>query len=90
METFNKKIKESGDLIEKYYKSIFWLIFILALILNTYKLGKIPEGVNCDEAGMAIDANDIARYGTDRFLNHNPVYLINHGDGQSVLYAYLM
>ena len=89
METFNKKIKDLGDLIEKYHKLIFWLIFILALILNTYKLGKIPEGVNCDEAGMTIDANDIANYGTDRFLNHNPVYLTNYGDGQSVLYAYL-
>ena len=26
MEIFNKKIKEIGDLIEKYHKLIFWLI----------------------------------------------------------------
>ena len=89
MEKFNKKIKDFGDFIEVHYKLIFWLIFILALVLNTYKLGQIPEGINCDEAGMAIDANYIAKYGTDRFLNHNPIYFINYGDGQNALYTYL-
>lgn len=38
---------------------------------------------------MAYDAYSLAYYGTDRYLNSFPVYLINYGDGQSALYAYL-
>jgi len=51
--------------------------------------GKIPIGMNVDEAGTAYDAFCIANYGVDRFLYNNPVYTINYGGGQSVLYTYL-
>ena len=35
------------------------------------------------------DAYCIANYGTDRYGNSNPVYMINYGGGQSALYTYL-
>lgn len=38
---------------------------------------------------MAYDAYCLATNGTDRWLNHFPVYLENFGGGQSALYAYL-
>lgn len=38
---------------------------------------------------MAYDAYCYANYGVDRYLYHNPIYLINFGAGQSVLYMYL-
>lgn len=82
-------MKKTADFIEKKYKVFFILIFIIALILNTYKLGIIPSGVNCDEAGMTYDAYAIANYGTDRFQNKYPVYFTNFGDGQNALYTYL-
>lgn len=82
-------MKKTTDFIEKKYKVFFILIFIIALILNTYKLGIIPSGVNCDEAGMTYDAYAIANYGTDRFQNKYPVYFTNYGDGQNALYTYL-
>lgn len=82
-------MKKTTDFIEKKYKVFFILIFIIALILNTYKLGIIPSGVNCDEAGMTYDAYAIANYGTDRFQNKYPVYFTNFGDGQNALYTYL-
>lgn len=51
--------------------------------------GDIPIGINVDEAGIMQDAYCIANYGTDRFGNNNPVYMINYGGGQSALYTYL-
>ena len=38
---------------------------------------------------MAYDAYCYANYGVDRYLYPNPIYLINYGSGQSVLYMYL-
>lgn len=52
-------------------------------------LGDIPIGINVDEAGIMQDAYCIANYGTDRFGNNNPVYMINFGGGQSALYTYI-
>lgn len=59
-------------------------IFARAILID-----RIPIGINVDEAGTAYDAYSIANYGVDRFLYHNPVYAINYGGGQSVLYTYL-
>ena len=52
-------------------------------------LGDIPIGINVDEAGIMQDAYCIANYGTDRFGNNNPLYMINFGGGQSALYTYI-
>ena len=89
MEKINNKVQEIADLIEENYKIFFWIIFALAFALNIYKFGEIPEGLHVDEAGMAIDANYIAKYGVDRQLNKFPVYFINYGGGQNALYTYL-
>lgn len=64
---------------------------IVALFLFTrfFRLDSIPAGLHVDEVGMAYDAYSLANFGTDRYLNPFPVYLINYGDGQSALYAYL-
>ena len=77
------------NLVEKDYKIIFFAILMLAIVLNTYRLGEVPRGVHVDEAGMTYDAYCIANYGVDRFLKHLPVYFINFGGGQNALYTYL-
>lgn len=64
-------------------------IGIVFLFTRLYLLTEIPRGLHVDEVGMAYDAFSLANYGTDRYLNHFPVYLINYGGGQSALYAYL-
>lgn len=89
MRKLENAITKFGNFIEKNYKICFWIIFALAFILNTYKIGQIPNGIHCDEAGMTYDAYCIANYGVDRFLNKFPVYFINYGDGQNALYTYL-
>ncbi len=65
------------------------LIWFSGIVLRLYRLTQLPGGMHVDEAGMAYDAWCLGTYGTDRFLNHWPVYLINYGSGQSVMYAYL-
>lgn len=77
-------------IINKYYKIFILITFALTIFTTTYKFGKIPNGLNVDEAGMAYDAFCISEYGTDRYLNRFPVYLTNYGGGQSAMYAYLV
>lgn len=60
------------------------------IFIRGVAIDKIPIGINVDEAGTAYDAYCIANYGVDRFLFHNPVYTINYGGGQSVLYTYMV
>lgn len=71
------------------YFILMTVLFCLFAFLLFYKVDEIPIAYHADEAGMAYDAKSLADYGVDRFLYHNPVYLINFGGGQSVLYAYL-
>lgn len=65
------------------------LIMLLAIFLRSYKLEQIPDGINVDEAGMAYDAFCLANFRVDRALNKLPVYFVNFGGGQSVLYGYI-
>ncbi len=64
-------------------------IFLLFGITRLWQLTTLPYGMHVDEAGMAYDAWCLSQYGVDRYLKCWPVYLINYGGGQSVLYAYL-
>lgn len=69
------------------YNIAFIVILLIAILVRIVLLDKFPNGVHEDEAEMMYDAYCMAEYGTDRYLNENPVYLINFGGGQSVLYA---
>ena len=60
------------------------------VITRIIGFGDIPIGINVDEAGTMQDAYCIANFGTDRFGNSYPVYMINYGGGQSALYTYLV
>lgn len=82
-----EKVKEK--ILEKKEVIIFVLILLIAIFSRGYKLNSLPVGIHVDEAGMAYDAYCLATGGTDRWLNHLPVYLENFGGGQSALYAYL-
>ena len=69
------------------YNILFWLILVIAILSRIILLDKYPLGLHEDEAGMMYDAYALAEYGTDRYLNENPVYLVNFGGGQSIMYA---
>lgn len=74
---------------EKIYYIILIIIFLVGIISRAIKFGELPKGLNVDEAGILYDAYCIADYGTDRFNNAYPVYMINFGGGQSALYTYI-
>jgi hypothetical protein len=76
--------------MSKTKKGFCWgVILILLVLMHIYKIDEIPYGINVDEMGMGYDAWCLANFGTDRYLNSFPVYLINFSGGQSALYAYL-
>ena len=82
-------MKSTKDWIEKHHVIIFGGILLFTIVVRMIALGEIPQGLHVDEAGMAYDAYCYANYGVDRYLYPNPIYLINYGSGQRVLYMYL-
>ena len=84
MQKILEKLKE---IFKDKYNICFGVILIIAILSRIVLLEQFPNGIHEDEAGMMYDAYCMAEYGTDRYLNENPVYLINFGGGQSVLYA---
>lgn len=83
-------MKKIAVFVKKHMEIIaLAFISICALALHLIMLDKIPGGWNIDEAGMAYDAWSMAHYGVDRYRYSYPLYLINFGGGQSVMYAYM-
>lgn len=74
---------------EYLYKILFLAVGALMVVTRFWRLTTIPSGLHLDEAGMAYDAWCLANYGVDRYLNSWPLYLVNYGGGQSILYCYL-
>lgn len=79
---------EENSIIKKYSNYFFIIVFSIFSISILYKLSSIPKGLHIDEAGAYYDAICLSKFGTDRYMNKLPVYLINFGGGQSALYAY--
>lgn len=97
LQPFSTKIKNQLQKINKKIASLtneqrYWFVLILIVILGAsvrfYQLAELPMGYNFDEAGMGYDAWCLANWRVSRNMMHFPVYLLNAGGGQSVLYAY--
>ena len=56
-------------------KALAAFILLIGIITRCIQFGRIPSGVNQDEAMGAVDALAIATYGTDRFGVYHPVHL---------------
>jgi len=69
---------------------LFILIFLLSAFLRAWGFGEYPAGLNQDEAIMAYDAYADLTYGMDQNGNHNSVYNVSYGHGQSMGYNYIM
>ena len=72
-----------------YFLALFF-IFGSFLLTRFWKNLIIPNGFHIDEAAVAYDAWSLANFGIDRNLKSWPVYLINFGTGQNVLYCYVL
>ena len=69
-----------------------WIMCLVAFVLLTrfYRLGDLPEKMHIDEVSVAVNAYNIAYYGTDASGNSWPVYFLNFNGGQSAAYTYLL
>lgn len=86
----NIDIRERLAKMPERYRNCCWAAIIAAMaFIHCFRIGSLPCGINVDEMGMGYDAWCLANYGTDRYMNSFPVYLINFSGGQSALYAYL-
>ena len=65
---------------------LFCLIGILARLIL---IGRIPYGLNQDEASAGYEAWSILNYGIDRNGVSYPVHLIAWGSGQNIAYSWL-
>jgi 4-amino-4-deoxy-L-arabinose transferase-like glycosyltransferase len=72
---------------------VHWLfLFILAvgIFARVWDFGKVPPGLNPDEASIGVEAYYLLKFGMDRNGMSYPVHLISWGSGQNALYAYLI
>lgn len=69
---------------------LFCAVLLIGILARTWEFGRVPPGLNPDEASIAVESNSLLKYGVDRNGMSYPVQFIAWGDGQSVPYAYLL
>ena len=69
--------------------AIFWGILILGAALRLVALGRIPGGLNSDEASSGVEALSVLRTGMDLWGNPLPVWFPAWGSGMNALFTYL-
>ena len=67
----------------------FWSAILIGGIVRFYALGRVPAGLNSDEASTGVEALSIVQTGMDRWGNHLPVWFPAWGSGMNALYTYL-
>jgi hypothetical protein len=85
-------IKQPANLLIQTFKSQWLYLIILAvgIFARTWDFGKIPPGLNTDEASIGVEAYYLYKFGMDRNGITYPVHLISWGSGQNALYAYMI
>jgi len=68
---------------------LFIFILLIGIIPRVYQFGRVPNGVNIDEASSGYDAFAMLNYGIDMNGYKNPVVLISFGSGHAALSTYL-
>ena len=68
----------------------FWAILALGLGIRLWQFGRVPEGINQDEAFAGYEAFCLLHGGTDTAGYRFPVYLTAWGSGMNALDSYLM
>jgi Dolichyl-phosphate-mannose-protein mannosyltransferase len=79
-----------GRLQKNQISIFFFLILCIGIYVRFVDLGDMPQGLNPDEASIAIDAYYLSEYGTDRYGVSYPIHLIAWGSGQNAFYAYII
>ena len=69
---------------------LFLLIMCIGIAARTWEWGRLPPGLNADEASIGVEAYDLAHFGVDRNGVSFPVHFIAWGSGQNALYGYIL
>ena len=69
---------------------LFFAIVLIGIFARVWEFGRVPPGLNPDEASIAVEAYSLLHFGVDRNGMSYPVQFIAWGDGQSVPYSYLL
>jgi 4-amino-4-deoxy-L-arabinose transferase-like glycosyltransferase len=64
-------------------------ILLVGFFLRAYQFSLDPPGLYFDEATIGYESFSLLRTGADRWGMPFPVYFVDWGSGQSVLYSYL-
>ncbi len=70
--------------------TFMFFCFAIAIFVRFILLGKVPDGLNQDEAYAAYEAYSLLHFGRDSWGYAFPVYLTTWGSGMSIMNAYLM
>jgi 4-amino-4-deoxy-L-arabinose transferase-like glycosyltransferase len=80
---------EQTDNSRKWHRILLWATLILGAVLRFVALGKVPGGLNSDEASSGVEALSILQTGADLWGNHLPVWFPAWGSGMNALYTYI-
>ena len=67
----------------------FWATIAAGMALRFIALGRVPGGLNSDEASSGVEALSVLRTGADLWGSHLPVWFPAWGSGMNALYTYL-
>jgi hypothetical protein len=69
---------------------LFILIFSIGVFARVWDFGKLPPGLQQDEASLGLEAYDLYHFGVDRNGMSFPVQFVSWGNGMDVLYGYML
>ncbi|MGN0346722.1 MAG: ArnT family glycosyltransferase [Lachnospiraceae bacterium] len=77
---------------KKYFckKNIPVILILFGVLLRVAALGKLPGGLNQDEAFAGYEAWSLLNDSVDSFGYTRPVYFVAWGSGMNTLYSYLL
>jgi 4-amino-4-deoxy-L-arabinose transferase-like glycosyltransferase len=73
----------------KWHRAAFWAVLIVGAALRFVALGRVPGGLNSDEASSGVEALSVLRTGADLWGNRLPVWFPAWGSGMNALYSYI-
>ncbi len=79
----------AGVSAEQWFLTVFWAIALIGCALRFYGLGRIPAGLNGDEAEEGVEAISLLATSMDRWGDPFPVFFPHVGSGMQPLYTYL-
>ncbi len=78
-----------SDTDRTWHRTLFWATLVVGAALRFVALGRVPGGLNSDEASSGVEALSILRTGADLWGNHLPVWFPAWGSGMNALYTYI-